>query len=55
MDAPDPAARTALSVIQIDDQTLDVLVSRFFFFHKRHPADPFVARERRQAFPCRKS
>ena len=51
MDAADPAAWTALSFQEFGDRSLDMLFSGLLFFDRCYPADPFVARERRQVIP----
>lgn len=55
MRASRPTAWPTLALEQIFTQSLYVLISRFRFFHNGDPADPFIARERRQAIPLLKN
>ncbi len=46
-----PTARSFLAILQVADKTIDMSFARFRFFDDDHPADPLVARERRQTVP----
>ena len=47
-----PAARPALAFPELFTRPLDMLSSCFGLFYGDGPADPFIARERRDVFPC---
>jgi hypothetical protein len=47
-----PAARPALAFFKLRTNPLDMLSPCFGLFYGRGPADPFIARERRNVFPC---
>jgi len=51
MRAAGPTARPAHALFQLRLHALDVLLSGFRFLHRDHPADPFIARERRNVLP----
>ena len=51
MRAAGPAARPALAFFELLAHPLDMLSSCFGLFHGDGPADPFIARERRDVFP----
>src|SRR5262249_52511979 len=46
-----PATRPAHSLLKLRTYTLNVLLSGFRFFYGDNPADPFIARERRNILP----
>src|SRR5579863_3800876 len=46
-----PATRPALALREIFNGSLDVSSTRFQLFRRSHPADPFVARQRRDVLP----
>lgn len=48
---PWPATRPAHSFLELRAHPLDVLPSGLRFLHRNHPADPLIARERRNVFP----
>ena len=47
-----PAARTAFAGAQLVEHPRDVLPPGRSRLHDRYPANPFVARELRDVFPC---
>ncbi len=53
MDAAGPTTGAALSSYQFVERPLDVISSRFRFFGGDSPADPLIARKRRNILPCR--
>ena len=53
MRATRPAARSTHSFLKLRARSLDVLLSGFRFLAGKRPADPFVARERRNVLPNR--
>jgi hypothetical protein len=52
MRAAGPAARPALAFFELCTYALDMFASCFGLFYGDGPADPFIARERRDVFPC---
>ena len=50
-----PAARPALAFSELRTHPLDMLAPGFGLFYGDGPADPFIARERRDVFPCGQS
>ena len=48
-----PTARSAHALFEFRAHPFNVLTSGFWFFHGDCPADPFIARKRREVFPCR--
>ena len=53
MNTARPAAGAALAFFQLRNGARDMLLARLKFLDRNTPADPFVARKRRQALPCR--
>src|SRR5437867_5890341 len=51
VDAAKPTTRPPLPLQQLGLQSLDVLAPRFCFLWPEHPADPFIAGKRGEAFP----
>ena len=51
MRAAGPATRPAVSLLQLRAYPVDMLLSGLRFFDGDHPADPFIARERRNVLP----
>jgi hypothetical protein len=47
-----PATRPAFSVCQVLTHSLDTMASCFCFLGGGRPANPLIARERRDIFPC---
>jgi len=52
MRATRPAARPSHSLFKLRSGPLNVLPSGFRFLDRDNPADPFIARERRNVLPC---
>ena len=52
MDATDPTTRSALSFFELSAHSLYMESSRFRFLDGDSPADPLIARERRNILPC---
>ncbi len=50
-----PATRPTLPFFQLRNRSFHMLSSRFRELNVRHPADPFVPRERRKIIPLRES
>lgn len=53
MRTPRPAARSALAVGNVVTKTLDVLGPSVGFLHRSCPANPLIARKRRETIPSR--
>ena len=53
MRATGPTARPAHAFFQLRLHPLHVLLPGFRFLHRDHPADPFIARQRRNVLPSR--
>jgi len=51
MDAANPAARAPHAFLELGDDTLHVLVPRLLLLDRNGPANPFVARQRRDVLP----
>ena len=47
-----PAARPALAFFELGTHPFNMLSPRFGLFYRDGPADPFIARKRRDVFPC---
>src|SRR5689334_21821973 len=52
MNTAQPATRPADPFLEFRDQPLNMLLARLGFLDEGHPADPLIARQRRQALPC---
>jgi hypothetical protein len=53
MRATGPTARSAHPVIEFRERYFDAMTSRFRFLAGGNPADPLIARKRRNIFPSR--
>lgn len=51
MNTAHPAARAAFPAFEVCDRPLDMLLSDLSCLDRFNPANPFVARQRRKAFP----